>query len=289
MNTEDLELILNNLSNQASFLLRDSLNISIPLYKENSDVTELVQFVVSNLFTGSFSTSESTLLLIRNYRLWDAHVLYRTLLEGTVKLMFIVYGSKDDIIQKCNEFWNVIPEMKLISRHKKAQDNLSTKDSMDNGIYKPMEDLVLTEEEITSLERKYPKKLRKQMEQKWSFSEIVRTLSASGEPAYDTLVSTYHDYAIGSHLIHMDGDAIGIIWDRNNRESERRIALELAHGVRLISAILTYAAIRTEVYYKLYKLDASPMNDLKRRTITFTQEIEEHYKKWLNLEYTKNS
>jgi hypothetical protein len=287
VNTAELQLTLNNISNRASFLLRESLDISTPLYKSN--VPELVQFVVSNLFTTCYSTSESALILICRHRLWDAHILYRSLLEGTVKLMFIAHGSEQEVLNKCHEFWHTIPEMKLISRHKKALDSLSVKkDSSDTDMQKPMENITLTQEYLAELENKYPKKIRKQLEQKWSFSEIVRTLSVSGEPAYETLISAYHDYAIGSHLAHMDGDAIGVIWDRNKRTQERRIALELAHSVRMTTAILSYAAIRAEVYYKLYKLDATPMHNLKRKTIILTQEVEEHYKNWIKIEYNEN-
>ncbi|WP_019419206.1 DUF5677 domain-containing protein [Paenibacillus sp. OSY-SE] len=187
MNTTELQLTLSNISNQASFLLRESLDISTPLYKEYSNIPELVQFVVSNLFTACYSTSESALFLISRYRLWDAHILYRALLEGTAKLMFVAHDSDEMILDKCHEFWHVIPEMKLISRHKKALDSLSTdQNSSDFDMQKPMKDILLTEEELAALENKYPKKIRKQMEQKWSFSEIVRTLSASGEPAYES-------------------------------------------------------------------------------------------------------
>lgn len=290
MDTEELQLALNSLGNKASLLLRESLNICIPLYKDQSGVPELIQFVVSNLFTACFSTSESALFLISRYRLWDAHILYRTLLEGTVKMMFVAQGNEQEIMEKCHEFWHVIPEMKLISRHKKAEDFFSVKDTASNmDTLRPMKDITLTDEELSELETSYPKKTRKQMEQKWSFSEIVRVLSSSGGPAYDTLVSTYHDYGIGSHLVHMDGDAVGIIWDRNRREQKRRISLELAHGARMTSAILSYAAVRAEVYYKIYKLDIDPIYELKRRTLALTTEIEEHYKNWIEIEYNSET
>ncbi|WP_079914821.1 DUF5677 domain-containing protein [Paenibacillus sp. 32352] len=290
MNTDELQHALNSLANQASQLLRESLSICTPLYKDQSGVPDLIQFVVSNLFTACFSTSESALLLISKYRLWDAHILYRTVLEGTIKLMFVAQGNEHEILEKCNEFWNVIPEMKLISRHKKAEDLLSVKNADSNmDAFRPMRDITLPDNELSELESKYPKKTRKQLEQKWSFSEIVRSLSSSGEPAYDTLVSTYHDYGIGSHLVHMDGDAIGIIWDRNRREHERRISLEIAHGARMISALLTYAAIRADVYYKIYRLDEATIHNLKRKTYVYTQEIEQHYSQWINIEYKKET
>jgi hypothetical protein len=207
-------------------------------------------------------------------------------LEGTVKLIFVAQGDDQEIMQKCHEFWHVIPEMKLISRHKKAEDFFSIINGSTNlESLRPMKDITLTENELSELEIKYPKKTRRQMEQKWSFSEIVRSLTSGSNPENDTLLSTYHDYGIGSHLVHMDGDSVGIMWERNTREKERGVALELAHGVRMISAIILYAAMRAETYYKLYKLDVTPIHSLKKKTFAFTQEIEKHYNEWIDIEY----
>lgn len=289
MDTDNLEQTLLNITNQAMVLLRDSLNICVPLYKNKSRVPQLVQFVVSNLFTACFSTSESTLHLIGKYRLWDAHMLYRTVLEGTVKLMFVISGTDNEISEKCHEFWGIIPEMKLISRHRKARDLISVYKELklDTDALRPITDLQLDEGELLELEKAYPRKTRKQMEQKWSFSEMVKTLSSSNEPAYAILVSTFHDYSVGSNLVHMDGDGIGVIWDRNGREPERRISLELAHGARIISSIVSYATIRTELYHRIYELDDTQVRDLARRTLLFAQQAEGHYNKWINIEYNQ--
>ncbi|MOA36013.1 hypothetical protein D3C78_1575100 [compost metagenome] len=148
-----------------------------------------------------------------------------------------------------------------------------------------MRDLLLSEEELATLESKYPKRIRKQMEQKWSFSEMVRCLTSNEEKRFETLMSTYHDYSIGSHLIHVDGDAIGVIWDRSRRETERRISKELAHGTRMISAILTYASIRAEIYFKIYNLEQEPLIILENQILSFIYKIERYYSNWLSIEY----
>jgi hypothetical protein len=264
--------------------MRQALNICTPLYKEESNIPYDVQFNFIQLFSSSYLSSESALILIANNRLWDTEIIYRSVLEGTIKLFYLSCGSHEEIMGKCEEFWHQIPECKMISRHHKAEDFLR-KISDGSLKYRPIKELLLTDEELLTLEKKYPSKYRKQLERKWSFSEMVKVLSNSDIKGFDTLVATYYGYSLSSHLIHQDGDGIGLIWDRNRRESERRVALEIAHGARLISDILSLAMLRTGLYLRFYGLGTESMELLSRYFQDIQQEANKYYDEWFDKEY----
>ena len=90
---------------------------------------------------------------------------------------------------------------------------------------------------------------------------------------------------MASHLVHQDADGIGIIWDRRNREQERRESLELAHGVREISDLLIMAMLRSLSTFKAHGADTKPVIDLLNSHEEFLSEMETAITTWLDIEY----
>ncbi|EGD46261.1 hypothetical protein Cpap_0873 [Ruminiclostridium papyrosolvens DSM 2782] len=276
--------ILYNLSGRANSLMRECFNVCSPLYKKDSDIPYNVQFVFIQLFSSSYLSSESALILIANYRLWDTEIIYRSILEGTIKLFYLSYGSKKEIQEKCDEFWFIIPETKLITRHYKAQEMISKLDD-NSSKYVPVKELLLSDEELQKLRDKYPKKYISHLNQKWSFSEMIKVLANSDIQEFDKLASMYYGYSLGSHFTHQDGDGIGMIWDRQNRDTKRRLSIELAHGSRFVSDILSLTTLRTTLYLKFYGVDPKPMTTLYKHLDILFKETENYYKEWFEIEY----
>lgn len=278
------EEILYKLSGRANSIMRAGFDWHAPLYKGESNLPEIVQFIFIQLFSSCYLSSESALILLANYRLWDTEIIYRSILEGTVKLFYLCLGSNDEIKQKCEEFWSVIPEFKQISRHYKAKDLLSKVDDQSSK-WIPIKDILLSDEDLQSLTEKYPAKYKKELERKWSFSEMLKAVSNSNEKGRDTLIALYYGYSLGSHLTHQDGDAISLIWDRNKRDIKRRIPLELAHGSRLISDILSLYLLRLGSYVKLYDLGYEKIAALNMEFEKLQKDTSALYDEWFNIEY----
>jgi len=277
-------MILYELSGKANSLMRNSFDICAPLYKKESGIPDDIQFNFIQLFSSCYLSSESALILIANYRLWDTEILYRSVLEGTIKLFYLTSGSVQEIAKKSSEFWIEIPECKRISRHYKAKELL---EKTDDGSPKnlPLREVLLTDIELHELTDKYPNKYRRQLEQKWSFSEMVKVLSNSDIQGFDMIVALYYGYSLSSHLTHQDGDGIGLIWDRNNRDTKRREALELAHGARLISDIISLAILRAGLYLRFYKIGTESLVLLSRELNALQSITSKYYDEWLEIEY----
>ncbi|MEC0234844.1 DUF5677 domain-containing protein [Paenibacillus kribbensis] len=230
-------------------------------------------------------TSESILVLVANNRLWDNEMLIRSVLEGTLKFIYLTTGTDEERKTKIDEFWNVLPVISQIKRSRRAGEvynNLPENVSQKNDM-KFIKGVILSEDKINEIQSKYPRKYRKELEHKWSYSEIVKELSKEDKHKYFN--GMFHGYGIGSHLIHQDADAINFLIDHNARVPERRIAKELAHGCRQISDVMTYSMLRLYAYKLLHNesvanvwLDSYiELSEEMKQYHEYFKEIEEEY------------
>lgn len=92
---------------------------------------------------------------------------------------------------------------------------------------------------------KWPRKVRKALNAKWSFTERVSwvdsQMAARGIP--DITRIFMHRNGMSSHLIHADEQGIGLVQDRYERAEDVRVTLENAHAARLLSDRLSYSGM----------------------------------------------
>lgn len=101
---------------QADEYLKSLLFKISPLYrKEHGDN----QDVTVPLFTTLHSTSESILILLLNQSIFDADVLLRTVMEGTIKYCYLMTGTVDEKKEKYIEYKIKLADIAKISDHKK--------------------------------------------------------------------------------------------------------------------------------------------------------------------------
>ncbi|MBW4081276.1 DUF5677 domain-containing protein [Paenibacillus sp. S150] len=268
MNDEELARELYVYADAAMHMLRESYDLCIPIYRENAELEDIHQFVLTNLISSCHQSSESSLLLVGHRRLWDSEILKRSVLEGTTKLLYISIGNGNEILLKCDEFYRVIPEITQINLHKKATELLMKINDL-STLWPDLKNQLLSNEKLMELEIKYPRNFRKMINQKWSFSEMVKTLEESKNEGFEIIKGTYYKYSFGSHFVHQDGDSISYMWDRNKSDVEGRTSSELAHGKSTIKDILTLAMIRMEIYFGFHDLDTSVIDKWEQKVDEF--------------------
>lgn len=234
----------------ASYVLHEYFQMTSIYFDKHSEISPYHTYVLKQLPISCQLTSESSLILVGNVRIWDNEMLIRSIMEGTVKFIYLTLGSNEERDRKIIEFWDVLPEISQIKRSKRAKVLLDILGEPLTNYMDFIKGVILDEKTIEELERKYPRKIRKQLEHKWSYSEIVKELLQY--PLYNNIQGLFHSYGIGSQLIHQDADALNVIIDHYKRVTDRREAKELAHGCRQISDILTFAAMRYFAFTKLY-------------------------------------
>lgn len=158
---------------KALHLLRELTFSLTPFYKPDVKISELNQFVTIQLFTNLYSTSECILILIKKYGIWEADILLRTLVEGSIKYIFLMSGELEGNSDIIKEYYFSIPEMQKISEHKKAKKALELFRLYSDQKH-PFEVSFLSEKELKALEAKYPNKARREIEQRWGFGNLLK-------------------------------------------------------------------------------------------------------------------
>lgn len=272
---------------QASNCLGDTYDVCKPFIdKECRCIDPLLRFVVAQLKISCHLTSESTLLLILNCKVWDADILLRSVLEGTFKLIFLLKGNSEEQKRKAKEYWELLPDIMRLRRHLKASETLEIVDPQNSlPMWRPIRAVMLDDAESASLQKIYPKNERQELSRKWSFSEIVRHFSIDPNKRYSGMGALGYDYSMKSHLIHQDGDGVGMIWERCRRSSERQAAVESAHAGRIISDICNFGFMRATELFFACNQPREPVYEISNRYKTLFDEIQSSYEDWINIEY----
>jgi hypothetical protein len=225
------------------------------------------------LQASSHTSGESVLLLVGNVRLWDADVLVRSVVEGSLKFTFLLIGDETERKQKLHEFADVLFEMSALKRNSRLEEILKVLQDPNADEWRPFREMLLSPGSIAALKTKYPRDVRRAVEQRWSFGAICSALRRSGTPGLSQLGHMMFNYGMSSHIAHQDSVGIGMVWERNGRSQERRDAVELAHGARLITDVCMMSWLRARMLFTRCNLDVSLLkplyervNDLHRRT-----------------------
>lgn len=230
---------------EASHLIGDCFDHAKPFLDQRyEDLPPLVRFVAAQLFIDCHLSSESSLLLIQSGKEWDADLISRSVMEGSVKLTYMLHGSSAEIESKVEEYWHVLPLFSVIRHGEHARQFLDAITDADAPEWQPFKELLVEPEEVTSIRASYSKRARQEIEERWSFAGICRFFARTEEPGLRHLGLLAHGYTMSSHLIHKDADSIGMIWERSTRDEARRTAVSLGHSARVVSDACTFAKLR---------------------------------------------
>lgn len=218
-----------------------------PLYKEEHGKN---QDVVVPLFTSLHSTSESILILLLNQAIFDADVLLRTVMEGTIKYCYLMTGTADEKNEKYIEYKVKLTDIDKILDHNKAVEAVDILKEFSKNSTKPFELSVLSDEELSVLTKKYPKKERDALKRKWSYQSLLRSLAHS-YPEYEAQLGTVSTYSLTSHFCHYDWTGLS---SRNaqimNSVKHDAIVFDIMHCNRILSNVLSMELFRVAEYIR---------------------------------------
>jgi hypothetical protein len=186
---------------------------------------------------------DSMLILADHGQLWDAEIVERSLQEATIEMLFICLTDPAERQKRVKEFWQDLREIGTLKHSKRAREMLDILD--DERLRDPLKPLILDDDEEKELAEKWPQKRRKVLEQKWSFSEMLRDLDGFFAHRADVpfMRVTLHNYGISSHLIHADETALGVIVDRLSREPGEQEVMVVAHFLRILTDAFWFTAM----------------------------------------------
>lgn len=269
--------------NDTRTILEDCSSLFRLFNEDASHLSKSVELAIVELGLKCTLTSDSAILLITAEKLWDAEMLCRSVLEGTCRLAYIALADEEERERRADEFWNDLFNVSQL-RHQRVISTFLKGDNQSNPqVSRVFEEILMGEDDVNALKDAYPRRLRRQLEQKWSLSTIVEWLSQLEPmtPASGVLWS----YAMSSHVIHQDGTAIQIMKERAHRSHERIQAIELAHASREFSDLITYSLFRAWCAYRAKGIDIEPVQNAAKHYQTLLDEFSGAFKDWYAIEY----
>jgi hypothetical protein len=90
---------------------------------------------------------------------------------------------------------------------------------------------------------------------------------------------------MSSHLLHKDGDGVGMVWDRYRRAPERQVAVQLGHSARIVSDVCTFAKLRLMFLLRACSKPCVNFRNLEKRYETLFSGIDEAQRHFNCVEY----
>ena len=281
-----MERVLGTWAGLSSHFIGECFDVAKPyLDKQYRGMDPYVRFVSAQLFIDCHLSSESSLILVREAKEWDADIIIRSVMEGTIKYAFIMSGEESDVRQKAFEYWEQLPNFAAIRHHDRAMAFLSEVADPDNPEWIPFKKLILNPDEIDALRDGTNKKDRSCLEQKWSFSEITRNFSQSQSGVLKLLSHLAHGYGMSSHLIHKDGDGVGMVWERYGRNEREQSAVKLGHCARIVSDICSFSQLRLFQLLRFCGQDTDVIKEIESRYDLLFDELSKASKNFTEVEY----
>lgn len=214
---------------------------------ELNKVFPIIKFIISRLETVSMLTTSD--------RLWDAEIILRSALETLLKFMYISTSKGDERVKRIDEYFNLLSEISSIKQSTQAKTNLEFfgDSEIHRLAYSPQ---ILDDQVEKELRNNWPKSDRQRLEQSWSFSEIVRSISrVNKDKPLEMLITLTHSYRMSSHLMHGDETGVLIIEERESRTNEEKDKANRGHYLRLLSDCSVYSSLLAIEIMNFLKLD----------------------------------
>jgi len=159
---------------------RDQIEVQFSNHAEDRN---LVDYTLKRLFAYMSDRSQAVSYLVSSDFMWDAEIVLRSFYEASAKIWLICLSPPDQRESLAEEFWGAYasmhnhkkakrasPAAELFKRHDRVADETILSTLADRRIYDFGEG---------------NKNDRKVLEQKWSFSEIIRFLEKNSPDDFD--------------------------------------------------------------------------------------------------------
>jgi hypothetical protein len=283
---EAIGKILGSWAALASHFIGECFDYSRPFIEVNSDCWDpQVRFVSTQLYIDCHLTSESVLILINAIKEWDADLICRSVIEGTIKYVYMLTGRNEEKLIKAREYWCILPSFSSIKRSERLKRFFEVVSNPESSEWRAYRELILNDVEVESIRKGYTRVERQEMEERWSFAGITKQLSQSEDPVLRETTILAHGYGMSSHLLHKDGVGVSIVRDRMGRELEHEEAIKLAHAARIVSDICFFSELRLRYLLKIHGENTNFLNELRGKYSLLFEQTRNALKSFNKSEY----
>ncbi|MCK4599367.1 hypothetical protein KAU37_06075 [Candidatus Bipolaricaulota bacterium] len=178
----------------------------------------------------------AVLVLVANAQVWDAEIVARSAAEATLKILFISYCEPSEREQRIDEFWGELGDIQLLRRSRRAREALERLSDKTGSEATALRSLVVTPECEGEIRRSVPRSRQRELNQKWSASEMLRSLEDPLRVHWPdgVLSMANYSYGIGSNLVHGDESALAMFRNYLDLAADDQRAYERGHSSKLM-------------------------------------------------------
>lgn len=268
MKTSDILSVLSLSISRCEVLLEEAAALHLLISRGGGLSIEQKEVVVQ-FSDVCLQRAKSIFNLLRAGDVWSADILLRTLVEGTAKFAYLFYKA-DGRDGRFDEYLRVLPEIEEIRTSERAEQTLMPfPDGRDR--YSLIARMILAPDEITRLREKYPPKLKRSIERRWTLLGLVAEVDSVTNPVGGPLQMFLHQYTGSSRMAHMDSVTVRGRHEREARPPNRAKLGNAAHASRIVTDCFSCAAIRLSYGIRNVGEDIKPLESLveKFETLVF--------------------
>jgi hypothetical protein len=241
---------------------------------KSCDLAKNVIDILMRLNWHCVTLTQSCMELIWPGFVWQAEILVRSLLEATIKLIYITI-DKLNIDQKIDEFQNIISDINQYKRRKEIIELLDGvnfhNDVAEHAYQKIIDD---------DVEMKLNQNERKKIIERWTFNSMTQEIDSYKIENFDKLKYFKNYYSSTSHYTHVDIDCLNIIQDCDKRGEKENEALTLAHMGRELKDIYLFNVMRTYSLLRLFNIDKFILPEYIKSKKNIIEKIDSLSKEW---------
>lgn len=231
--------------------------------EELDDILPLVDFILDRV--------DTVCSLVEEDRNWDAEIIFRSVIESFVKFLYISSASKNDRKKRLDEYCVDLGEIKQLRYSnliKKLFPIIEPK-----IISEAFASLVLPKDEENKIKSKWTYEKRKEIEKKWSFSNLLKSIINDYHGMKLELFSVlFNNYMLSSSVTHADIMGLHLINEYNLYAESNNDSMKTAQKIRIISDCAIYCFfVAIEIAAHL-EIDASFFVDNFNKTMSIRDE-----------------
>lgn len=195
------------------------------------------------LSTACCSASFGQLLLLDCGKLGEAEILGRTVLEGTLKFVYLISEEKE-ITGRFSEFSTMLFEFAIVKDHFSVRSFFDTANPSQDEVTAPLRPMLLPDSELADFKERFSKADRSAIEQRWSVPNLIARLSRRQRPGSEMYAGLMRNYIMCSHIAHADYYGLIAMREREGRPEQSKKLLDLAQAARIVSDVISLSTLR---------------------------------------------
>lgn len=226
-----------------------------PLWVSESIGREHAQ-VLATLSSACLHTTGSALTLLESGRVWDASILQRSVMEGTIRFIYLLHG--DGTFQKrIDEFSNTLEDIAWFRLTQKVRSFLEVlgDEKLDAGSQETLETMRLPDDEFNSISERYPNRERRQIEDKWSFGKLLEYLVEKDVLPIKAAADFQLRYLKDSQSIHGNPLGLASFFERAHRPEPNRSWANFVQAAVIARTLKDLSLYRLYAAYRFLQLD----------------------------------